>query len=52
MFNVYDMLFSKYQKNQWSIGLLQEDSMIEQLKRVLNSVEEDMKSENFIWDKE
>ena len=26
--------------------------MVEQLKRVLNSVEEEMKSENSIWDKE
>ena len=28
------------------------DSMVEQLKRVLNSVESEMESENSIWDKE
>ena len=52
MFNVYDMLLSKFQKNRWSIGLLQEGSIVEQLKRVLNSIEEEIKSENSIWDKE
>ena len=52
MFNVYDMLLSKYQKNRWSIGLLQEGSIVEQLKRVLNSIEKELKSENSIWDKE